>query len=429
MRLREQISDLYWRIKDTKTIRNFNKNPDSYFIYLPKDTRKTFIDIYIKAGAVTEKKEQAGIGHLLEHYIAGLINKKLGHSLEFGGKINDDYIVFYLEQDKDTWDADTAGSFLHTIFAPNFDDQELFDSEKRSIIGELSKEQNETGLRLERLVEETRYDDEPDKRSFVDHLPSVEKLTLEDVSEYHRQIFTKGNVKILISSSNPEKKIEDMLSERLSKMGLPEGEMYYPIPEYSDSVVRIVEDSNIRGQYVVMTFPSISKMAKLKEKIILSMMTDLLRDTDVHSLIRGSGIYDLDISYSQGMHNGYFAIKSYLVNEQVVPWVHIVRDLIHNLKSGEPGRISFQKAKEAWVRANLRYWRSNQGRFDVLSGLILTQGENISRREIYALVMSVSESDIQEMCQKIFAREKVNLVIYGEPVGLAQKELEGALIF
>ncbi len=382
--------------------------------------------MYIKAGALAEKEEQAGVGHLLEHYLATLISKELPRGVIFDAKINDYYIVFYLESENEKILANFIQKFLAILANPDFSHQEIFDYEKKSIINELEKEKNSTELKLERLIEKTRYIDEPNGRSFVDHLQRLEDLKIEDIVAYHKNIFTKENVEIFVSATKSNSHMCTAISDSLLKLHLPEGFAVFPKPTYSDSQIQTYKESGLSGNYMVMTFPSISRSASLRDKIVFALMVEIIRDKDRKNFwqkIREAGIYDLKVTYSQGIYNGYLALQSHVSKEQIMLWLEIICSMIGELKDGKIDPLLFINTKNKWADDRLAFWRSNDGRFSILTQSILDQEEIPRCKTVEDIVASVNKQDISAMAQKTFDKGNINLILFGEDTGLDQDEL------
>ncbi|MBU6214809.1 insulinase family protein [Patescibacteria group bacterium] len=433
MNLPKSISNLYWSFKDRKLIEDVYRDSDCHFIYLPRDTKKIFIDVYIKAGALLEDERQAGIGHVLEHYISALVHKELPDDVKFGAKINDDYIVFYLESEADTTLVHAFNTLFEVLTRPDFSQKEVFDYEKRSIMSELGEEKNDIERRLERLVERTRYVDEPNGRSFVDHLPKMKELSLENIATYHKKILTKEHITIFVSAVKSHPSVLSAVTDKLDILNVSKGVPDFPRPTYSDFSIVIDEDPNLSGSYLVMTFPSLNRTASLKDEVILDLLIEIMKDPEhkgARQEMREQGIYDITVVQHEGAHNGYLAMRSYVSNDQIVAWIQIVASLMRILKESGPSQSLFERIKGEWIGDMTTHWRTNSGRFALLSDRILNQG-NVPgyKKEIEEIAASATVNDVREMAKKIFEREKVNLILFGENTGLSREEIAKAMVF
>lgn len=418
MRLDTFITATYWFLKDLRIFKRFNVKPDGYSLCLPKRARKIFVDIYIRAGALSEGKQQAGVGHLLEHYIAGLASKALPGDVEFGAKINDDDIVFYLAGDDLAVMQNAAKILLETVTHPDFSHQDLFDHEKMAILNELGEEKNGTGAALERLIEGTRYRDEPDRRSFVDHLSSTQDLSIRDIAQHHTYIMTADTLKIFVSASGSTRSVQAVIKDGLRGIALPKGVTHFPTPEYSDSLVVAQEAPSISGVYAAVSFPAPNRAGGLKDRLVLDLMLAFIRDPDyrgVRQRVRERGVYDFQIVHKQGLCNGYIAIRSYLSDGQELSWVRMVYEYFDWLGSVGPEEDLFKLVKERWIRDMIFYWRSNEGRFDVLSECLMDQARDCKSlaRAAREMAVSLSIEDIRQMARRIFDTEKSNIVLLG----------------
>jgi len=432
MNLKEKIINLYWFIKDKKLVVKSGEQPDFYFIYLPFNRGKIFVDVYIKAGALTEEKNQAGIGHLLEHYIAGQIKEKSNGQLVLEGKINDNHIIFSLTSNlKENLDEE-INQFLEGIFAPDFSDENKFKYEKQSIVNETNIEQHNLYQTIGRIIDKIRYLDEPNGRSFVDHLSSLEKLTLEDIKKYHQKIFSNSNLKIFLSGHNVNKKIINLIKEKSPITLLSKKYITFPDPQYSSFSTQNQIEPGIDGYYTCLTFPGLNQKSTRKERLVLSLLVDIITSFDKNGLykqVREVGIYDLSTDFHVGIKNGFFWIRSYLTDGQFTSWLKIISDSLNKFKRGEIDQAIIDLIKKHWLIDGLNYWRSNDGRFDRLSNLIIEGDEIQSWSDVEKIIQSIQVDDLAKVAQKIFDRSRANLIIYGEESKLDQKEIEKLLDF
>lgn len=420
MHVTQHLKNIYWWLfKDMRACKRFAVDPDSFFIRLPRKTPTMFFDVYIRAGALSEPRTQAGIGHILEHYLAALIDQQLPHNVDHGAKINDDDIVFYLESDDQASLVDAAESLLRTLRNPDFSRDDVFAYEKQSILNELEEEKNDVRSKLERLVEQTRYTDEPDQRSFVDHLPSMRGLSLTDIERYHARIVTKDTVKTFYSATHQNTKVQQMTKDALHALPLPSGHVAFPKPNYSDLCVVLEDSPDLAGVYAALTFPSLSRTTSLHDRLTFDLLLALLRDTShvgLRQLTRTQGIYDLEIIQKQGIYNGYIALQSHLSTDQLIHWTRTVLEFLRHLKSNGPERDAFRKVKRTWLADMVVYWRSNQGRFAVLTEHITDAGDHDIAfvKDARAIALALNEDDILDMAQTIFDGKRSNMVCLGK---------------
>lgn len=431
MNFREKIIDIWWWIKDQRIAQKITDNPEVYFIYLPSDHKKTFIDFYIKAGALTENKEEMGLGHLLEHYLSRVLKSKYFNQFEVDGIINDDYLFFTLKVDRKQKEKAFI-NFIDEIIIPNFIDEKIFISEKQAIENELMAEKQNLEKTFARLIRKTRYIDEPNNRSFVDHLEILPKLKLKNLTDYYQKTFFRKNIKIFISDYQRDRRMEKIVIDRLKFLPDSGQQKDFPAPRYSDTRIIIEEKKEMNGQYVALSFPLGSAFNNYKDRLRISVLIEYLIDGSQEigfSQAREKGIYSFNCFYNYGIKNGYWGIKSYLTNEQLKLWLEITSKSLNEIKAGNINHQSLEKIKEEGLMDSKRIWRSNNGRFNYISRTILDYGRIINNKETALIIKETTTNHLVKLAENIFDFSKINLIIYGQKPKLSQEEISSVLVF
>ncbi|KKS89755.1 MAG: hypothetical protein UV64_C0001G0014 [Parcubacteria group bacterium GW2011_GWC1_43_11b] len=390
MKIKDFFVGLFWKFKDWQIVKKINDQPEINFIYLPFNRGKIYVDFYIKIGALTESKDQAGIGHLLEHYIANQIKEKENVHLDISARINDNYIIFTLSPNlKDDFKLEIE-HFISTILSPDFSQSEMFEYERQSIINETNIEQHNLIQTINRLIEKSRYVDEPNSRSFVDHLQTLSQLNMADLEKYHQEFFLSKNLRIFISCHHWKKELIKLIKDKISIKKISKKVAVFPEPKYSEFRIIIKENQEINGHYSILTFPGLNIKANRKERIILSILVKTLSSFSKNSAydrIRKKGIYDFYVENWIGIKKGDFAIRSYLSPIQLMEWLKLVPQFLREMKKGEIEQSILDTIKKNWLVDGLNNWRSNN-RFDYLSGFILDDEKIISWPEMEKIINS-----------------------------------------
>jgi predicted Zn-dependent peptidase len=418
MTIRDRMSDRYWAFKDAKVLEQFCDAPRCYFVYLPQRTRKTFVDIYLRAGALTEDKTRAGIGHLLEHYLAALASKKLPSEVAFNAKINDDDIVFSISAEDRSILHEATDTLVSTLLHPDFSHHEIFGYEKKSLIHEIEEERNETSMAFERLVERARYLDEPNGRSFVDHLGGLASISLAGISHYHQEIIAKDTMTVFVSGLRRDRKLERCIEREVHTLPASEPPIPFPEPEYSGRRV-VAEKNAVSGAYVSLSFPAYSRTAPLRDRFALNLLLTLINDPSQQGLqhaLRKQGFYDFKTISKRGVRNGYIAFQTYVSDGKVLAWLEAVAGYIRAVTHSGPEATTFARLREQWTRDVIMDWRDNQSRFEIVSDCVLDQSSGCEHltQKARARMCVLSADDIRHTAERIFDAEAVNLVILGE---------------
>lgn len=178
--LRDRLLEIFWKIRDRNFLVQINQDPPVYFIKLPSWSKSTFLDVYIKSGALYEKSQDFGIGHLLEHYLCGLIKEEIDDNPENDGRIDNEVTIFNISSKDNKVDLPRIKIFLGKIISPNFDREDIFDYERSSILNELNVEQQslENDFQRQFLRERFVVSDTFYGKVFADHLANTETKTI-----------------------------------------------------------------------------------------------------------------------------------------------------------------------------------------------------------------------------------------------------------
>jgi predicted Zn-dependent peptidase len=396
-------------LNNQKPVKKILNWPVGYFIQLPQKGDDIFVDIYIKAGAITEQKVEAGIGHLLEHYLASLANDRLAGQVDIKARINDDFILFYFVIKNDHQAIETIKTMLNLIFKPNFDDDKIFQLEKQSIIDEVKKEIDDDDFVFERLVEKTRYLDEANSRSFVDHLDNLNNLNLKNIESYHRLIFTNDNVVVFLSGSTYDQQLAKVISDELGKFNLPDGKAIYPKPQYSGFEVITKFKQEVTNNYLAVTFPCPNNALSLKESQILSIIMLAIKNTHQDRFY---------VNYHRSQKNGYLIIQTRVLNDEVIDCFKDIADMLKKLKKEGLNLNLLKTLKKKRVIEEDNDWLDNHERFIKISHDLLKDDKVYSLSETKKMIKSIELEEVKALAGKIFDQTQTNIVVYGQFEGL-----------
>jgi predicted Zn-dependent peptidase len=314
---------------------------------------------------------------------------------------------------------------------PDFNQQEMLNYERQSIINEMNINKHELGANIIQLVEKHRYLDEVDSRSFADYLPNLLKFSLADLEKYHNEVFISKNMCIFISGHFFDKKVVQLIIDQVSKKSFSQMLNDFPVPQYSDFKIVIEEDKKIDGHYTILNFPGLNIENNQRERIALSMISKIMtsfKKGSGYSQIRKAGIYDFSINNWFGRKKGGVDIKSYLTQSQLAEWLTLISGLLTEVKAGKIDDLLFESIKKDFLINGKNEWRSNN-RFDYITSFILDDINFIPWPELEKTIESITEYDLQDIAKRIFNLMKANLIIYGQKPTMKEDEIKNLLRF
>ena len=181
--------------------------------------------VWVETGSVHEGEFLgAGISHLLEHMVfkgtKSFDSESLSQTVQgAGGQWNAyttfDRTVYYIDGP-----AEGGSTFLQVllemVFQPSFPEDE-FEKEKDVIRREIDMGMDDADSRASRQLFDTAFANDDRKQPVIGHLELFNKISREDMKQYHRTRYTTENAFVSISGdfdkSEILKELEDLTKE------------------------------------------------------------------------------------------------------------------------------------------------------------------------------------------------------------------------
>ncbi len=408
--------------------------PAVYLIYLPERSKNVSVDIFVGTGRLHEKDAQVGIGHLLDHYINGSLYSRYLDRLTTNAWVGQENLHFHLSTT--TPDAlKDARRFLNGVFRPEFSNEELFRFERQSIINEMRTDYASAQIRQAQLVAQCRFvPGAPYGRPTYGEADSVGGIELPDLAEHHQRYFTGENTTIFIAAYKPDRAVMKDLFHLLKDYVLPSGSKPpYPAHPYSAFKITTNPESDIAGQqYVSLSFPGLSYEHSVEERIALNLFcrtfTGLSRHSVFHAL-RKAGIYAVDYHNIYYCHFGLVSFWATIPPARLEQFVEVLSQKLVECKT-ELISESFLNTRLKGVRERTRNaWKNNSDLYNWLMEYILDEGEVRTPKEVFASLKKITPEFMRSQAQKIFVRDRANLVVSGEVGQIDCPKIEAALLF
>jgi len=408
--------------------------PDVYLVYLPQKTKNVYVDVFVKTGRLHEPDDKVGVGHLMDHYINGILYAKYLDRLNTNAWISQEHLHFHLSTASNYVTRDMK-RFLDVVFGPKFTNEELFLFERQSIVNEMKNDYAAVGNRQFQLLTEHRFTPgSPYARSTHLEAENVSRLTLEDLHRHHQRHFVRGNVVIFIAAHKPQRKTTNELFHLLKKLDIPEGESP-PYPTNAQSGFKIVTEpeADVAGQqYVSLSFPGLSYEYSVEERISLNLFCRIFTGLSRHSVfspLRRAGIYAIDYHNIYYCRFGLVAFWATIPPQRLEQFLEVLSASLRSFKE-KPLSATFLNSRLKGVRERTRNaWRNNNDLYNWIMEYILDEGEIRTPKEVFACLKNITPEYLQQLICRVFVREKANLVISGQVPSVNRQTLESWLRF
>ncbi|MDD3647116.1 MAG: pitrilysin family protein [Candidatus Dojkabacteria bacterium] len=386
----------------------------------------------VNAGHFSEKVEENGVAHLLEH------------TLFDGTRDFPDFRALndFFDQMAGSLSGTTSYDFITA--GGTFVDEEVdnaFFAVKQLIFQPLLLEkdvQKEKGIILDELA---TLEDSNDYKNFLNakrirfrgktilSLPmggtsdSLEKISVETVKKYHNKYFCPNNVRIVVVGKCKEEQLKAILEKHFSefkpnpKLQLP----HFEQDQFSGKVISLIDES-AKKSYIRITFPSYSWKDNSKDRVALAYICSLLanrRDSLLFSHLREhlGWIYDIGADFMVGHDIGAFEIETSTPIDKSLSVIEEILKSMKHIKIKPFDKLYFERIKDI-DRKNMKMV------FDTPEGILRWFGEEIVYRypkiilpkDLIKIYNEIQVSDLQRVAENIIDMTKINISVL-QPFG------------
>ncbi len=376
------------------------------------------VQVWVKAGSVYEKDDEAGITHLIEHMIfKGTEKYKPGEIAtiieSFGGSINAftsyDYTCYHVTGPAEI--LETALDILsEAVFHSVFDPQEL-EREKEVVLEEMRMRRDKPSLALAEAVMAKAYRKFPYRRPIIGYEHTVKAFTRKDILEYMARRYRAPHMAVVIVG---DVEAETALAKAAAYFGKapkkdPE-KVKFPEEPPKEKPVLVVLEKEVQEGYFHLALPGPSLLER--EAAVMDVMAALLGQGESSRLYRKLRrekelVHTVSAYTFTPMGPGLFEVAGTAPRENLPEALKEALIEIFRLKYEPVLPEELAKAK-TMVAASFVYSRETmQGEARKLGVFEMLAGDPLKAREYLEAVKSVSGEDIREAAQKYFAPQAV----------------------
>ncbi|MFH1461357.1 MAG: hypothetical protein ABIF12_00200 [bacterium] len=417
--------------------KKISSNPDFYYFPFSKKTKDIFLEINLKTGSAQETAQEAGLGHLLEHYLIGSLSKnKKSETLEYDGEVFKEQTNYCLKSSKKKILID-SDYFFNAILNPDFSNKKTFISEKDSVLNELSGKINssdEQGYKIifkERFLNDCQY-----ARIKTEEYKNIKDKKIKDIEDYYKKYFIKSNILITLSGYNLDKKIINEISKSIKKYNISSGKIKFEQQNCQVSRFKIVSVKNNiikKDIAVLLTFSFLgSKKLKPWQKIAQDAVCEMLSSSrmGIFDDLRNAGIYKLDYENFIWKNNGIIIFATILPKNKIKAFLNIFVKKIKEIKSGLILSKNLKKILSKYKNTAKKSFNDNSQRLDWLTYDIITYGKIIPIEEDLKNLKKINIVFIKNLANNLFAKNKLNLILIGKNLkNINKKEIDKILKF
>lgn len=382
------------------------------------------LSIYVGAGSRYESEEKAGLSHFLEHLLfkgteRWATAREIAEAVEgVGGVLNgstDKELTVYWAKVACPHFEIALDVLADMLLSPRLDPAEL-EKERRVVMEEIDSSFDSPHQRVNLLIDEVLWPDQPLGRDVAGRKETVANLTRRALREYLEQQYCPGNVVISVAGNIDPEEVVDLVHSRLKdwKDGLPRP--WFPAREEQSDPRVSVEPRSAEQVHLCLGLRGLPHLHP--DRFVLGLLNILLGEGMSSRLFqelrekRGL-VYEVSSYVTHFFDTGSLIIYSGTQPDNLTEVVKILLEELRRLRDEEVSEAELSRAKELGkgrLLLRLEDTRNVAGWFG--SQELLTQ-RIITVEEVISEVEQITPQDLQRVAQALFRTDRLNLAVVG----------------
>ena len=228
-------------------------------------TRSVSVGIFIGAGSRYESDDMAGVSHFLEHILfkgtkSWPTAREVSEAIEgVGGIMNAstdrEMTVYWCKVARPHFER-ALSVLVDMMLNPLLDPEEI-DKEREVVLEELRMINDYPSNRVDLLIDETLWPDQPMGRDVGGSQESVTGLTRETILDYVRQQYAPGNAVVSVAGDITHDEVLDLLDGSLKSWEPSTPMQWHPVEDGQTSPRVRVEQRKTDQAHLVVGLPSL----------------------------------------------------------------------------------------------------------------------------------------------------------------------------
>jgi len=374
------------------------------------------VGIFVKVGSRYESKKNNGISHFLEHML--FKDKKLVERLDcLGAKYNAETSYetthYYVYGSKN--DYIDFIDIISDIYNSKTFKKEDIEKEKKVITEEYNMLVDDSDEIINDEINKKVFDNSSLKLPIIGNKKNIKSFTKKDLEDYWKKYYVPPNTMFVISGNFNENTAMKKIEEKFGKIKYVDKKDY--LLEKPKSIIQKepkihLLQENISQTNIMITYRTTS-MFEISD-IYYDMIADVLSSgcsSRLFKLLRDKlGISYYNYSYNLSyLHEGVFIINVGVDPSRTKECIDEILKEIKNLRKNGITESELDKSKK--IR-NTNYMFSIENPLDVMNhyGFL----ELFELKDDFKEIEKIKVKDINEIINKIFDKNNLNIFIHGE---------------
>lgn len=390
-------------------------------------TRSVCIAIFVGAGSRYEGVEQAGLSHFIEHLCfkgtqRRATSKEISETIEgVGGMINGgtdkEFTIYWCKVARPHF-ALALDLMVDMLRNSKFDAQDM-ERERQIIIEELNESMDWPQHRVNMLIDEVVWPDQPLGRDVAGSKESVSRLNREMLLEYLSRQYVPSNAVVSVAGDVGHEEVVSRIGEAFGDWTPGRPQPFYPAEDSQEEPRHRVEQRDTEQAHLCLALRGLSLLHP--DRFNLDLLNVVLGEGMSSRLFleireRQGLAYDIHSSVDHFLDSGAVTIYAGVDPKQIdIAIERILKEL--RCLPEDISEAELSKAKELTKgRLLLRMedtrsvagWTGGQ---ELLTGCIRTVDD------VTSIIDAISPQDLKRVARELILTEKLNLAIVGPVTG------------
>ncbi len=383
------------------------------------------VSVWAKVGSSYEGEGIYGISHFLEHMLfrrKPTAEKEATIQAEIegaGGYLNGatgKEITYYFAVVPKDFAEETLELLLDLFLNPDFDEKDFLE-EKKVIIEEISRKDDNPADLMGDLLFETIYENHPYGHSVLGNIKTIQNMKIDSLIEYHKKYYNPGNMIVSIVGDFNQKNTVKKLKKRFGsddKMPPAAGPSTGKIEK---GIKQKEMKKNVNQAYFSLAFsgPAVTE----KDHFTLDLLATILGEGVSSRLVerlkeKEKLVNDISCHFFTQKLSGLLAVSAYFNPENTEKVKAGIWEEIEKVKNGKIGQEEIEKAKRM-IESNF-YFHNELFKDQALSHAYWEcLGVGGYEKDYLNNINSVNAEELKEAASKYFDPRNFSQVIIKPP--------------
>jgi len=382
------------------------------------------ISIFVGAGSRYETAEQAGISHFVEHVLFKgtehrATAKELSEAIEgVGGVLNggtDKELTVYWAKVARPYLRLALDVLADILRHSKFDPEEI-EKERQVIIEEINSAMDSPHQRVNMLIDEVIWPDQPLGRDVAGSKETVSKITRQMLLEYLAHQYLPNNTVVAVAGNINHDEVVTEVTRLLGdwRDGIPGN--WFPARENLDGPHLLSEPRDTEQTQLCLALPGLPH--DHPDRFVVDLLNIILGEGMSSRLFlelreRRGLAYDIHSYVSHFFDSGSLIIYAGVDPKNVEAAIEVILAQILLLKEEEVPESELAKAKDMGKGRLLLRMEDTKNVAGWLGGQELLMGKIQTVDEVLSIVDTITSADLKRVSQNLFQTNRLNLAVVG----------------